>query len=66
MGHGNHPGGLQPSNRLCSMISKHTSADSAHLPPAAATEVRYLQNFFPFPRRKEEEEALEDDDLAVD
>ena len=65
-GQGNCPRGLQPSNRLCRIISRHTSANSAHLPPAAAREVRYLQNFLPFPRRQEEEEALEVDDLEVD
>ena len=66
--YGNCPGGLQPSNCLRRMISRYTSADSAHLPPhlVAAREARYLQNFFSFPWREEEQETLEDDDLEVD
>ena len=48
------------------MITRHANACSEHLPPAAAREVKNLQNVFPFPWRQEEEEALEDNDLAVD
>ena len=65
-GHSSHPGGLQLSNRLHLMIARHSSAWSERLSPAAAREVRYSQNFFPFPQWEEEEEALEDDDLAED
>ena len=67
MGHVSRPGGgTQLYIRLCRMIAKHANVCSENLPPAAAREVRNLQNFFPFPWRKEEEEALEDDDLAAD
>ena len=56
----------EDSNRLRCMIPRHSSACPEHLPPVAAMEVKYFQNFFPFPRRKQEKEALEDDDLAAD
>ena len=56
-------GGLQPSKRRRCIIPRHANADSAHLPPAAATEATNLQNFFPFPRQEKEEKALEDDDV---
>ena len=54
-------GGLQPSIRQRRITARHANADLECLPPAAVREVRNLQNFFPFPPREEEEEALEDD-----
>ena len=51
------------STRRHRRTARQASATLVHLPPAAVREAMNLQNFFQFPRwREDEEEALEDDE----
>ena len=61
-----HDGTLLQSTPQCHRSARHSSAARVHLPPEAVREVRKLQNFFPLPLWKKEEEALAQDDEPED
>ena len=56
---------MEPGNRdgappqSIHRTARYSNVRRVHLPPVAVSEEKNLQNFFPLPRREEEEEALE-------